>query len=268
MNRTVQRGAHEGALGVIDHALGQERPSSTLERLRGEGWLADALPEVEALVGFHESCRVHHKDLWAHTLAVIDRLGPDTDLRWAALMHDTGKVETRCIDDRGRVTFYGHEAAGAAEMQRVGERLGMSAGRRDKIAFVIAHHGWVNAYGRAWSDGAVRRLVHLAGPRLGDLLAFSRADYTTQRRGQAARIEGRLAHLDQRIERLAEQAQRPRLPPDLGRVVMEHLGIPAGPAVGDHLRWLAAELLAGRLPAGAKPDAYLEALDRRSPDRG
>lgn len=245
----------------LDRVLCGEDVGGGLELLRASGILAVLLPEVEALVDFHASCAVHHKDLWAHTVEVVERTRADADLRWAALLHDVGKVPTRHLDERRRVSFLRHERVGAIYARGVGARLGMPEARIGRIAFVIEHHARVNAYEPGWSDRAVRRLVRDAGPRLDDLLAFSGADYTTRRRDKASRIRAQLRHLTERIERLRrEDEAADLLPRGMGRVVCEALDIPPGPAVGEHLAWLRDRIREGDLPAHADPDTYAEAL--------
>jgi poly(A) polymerase len=256
--------APERLLSDLDQVLLMEDPSEALERLRRTKILAVALPEVQALFGFHESSNVHHKDLWAHTLQVMVQTAPDVDLRWAALMHDTGKVATRTVGPGRKVTFYRHEAVSAWLMRGLGARLSMPEDRIDRIVFVIAHHARVNAYDRTWSDRALRRLIRDAGSHLEDLIAFASADYTTRRSAETARIRGNLAHLNARIEAIREaDARAPSLPKGLGTIVLDALGGDPGPHIGEAIAWLKAEIALGRLPAQADHQVYLAALTAR-----
>lgn len=254
----------EELLAGFDAALASSRVVEVLCALQRSGVIALLLPEVDALVGFHRSCRVHHKDLWDHTLKVIARMAPDLDLRWAALMHDAGKIATRVVGDDGKVAFLRHEPVGAWLMRGVALRLGFPPERAERVAFVIEHHGRVNAYEKGWSDRAVGRFARDAGERLDDLLAFSSADFTTKRSAKALRIKDNLEDLRARLARLAEERQAPpTFPRGLGRRVAELLGIRPGPAVGEVMRWLQAEVDAGRLPAAAGAEVYLAAVRDR-----
>jgi len=152
------------------------------------------------------------------------------------------------------------EAVGAWLVQGVARRLGIPPERAARIAFVIEHHGRVNAYEKDWSDRAVSRFVREAGERLDDLLAFSSADFTTKRTAKADRIQDDLRDLHARLARLAEGASAPTFPRGLGAKVAALLGIAPGPEVGDVMRWLTAEVAAGRLPAGAPAAVYLAAV--------
>lgn len=254
----------EAIVEGLDAILIAPRPSLGLEVLRVSGALAILLPEVFALDGFDQSCRVHHKDLWAHTLEVVERATADADIRWAALMHDVGKVPTRALDERGRVSFLRHERVGALLMRGVGARLCIEPGRIERIAYIIEHHARVNAYRRDWSDRAVRRLARETGPHLGDLMAFSGADYTTRRREQASRIRGNLRDLARRLEALAAvDATPPALPRRMGRALCEALELAPGPEVGAHLDWLKGEISEGRIPRGASAETCIQAVRER-----
>ena len=70
------------ALACLDATLTGAHVGRALKWLESIGALAVWLPEVHALVGFHKSSPVHHKDLWAHTLEVVERTPVDPDLRW------------------------------------------------------------------------------------------------------------------------------------------------------------------------------------------
>ena len=107
--RDVVRAAKRDAGHVLtlDRAIWRDRFNTLLVSWRasvGLQFLFDcgALPlmlhEVCAMHSFHESCPVHHKDIWDHTLQVVDKCPPTLSVRWTALMHDTGKVWTRTVN--------------------------------------------------------------------------------------------------------------------------------------------------------------------------
>jgi len=258
-------GAHEppssaSSLAYLDAILIAPDPVVGLETLLEHGALESLLPEVESIVDFHRTCAVHHKDLWAHTLEVMERTQPRADLRWAVLMHDVGKIDTRALNEAGRVTFHRHEERGAQMMRVVGQRLHMASARVDRIAFIIERHGWVNAYAPSWTDRAVRRLIRQSGVHLQDLLDFSASDYTTRRRARQRRIAATLEHLNARILRLArEDASRLKLPRGLGSALSVALDLPPGPQIGEAIEWLRGEIHAGRLDQGASVDVLVAA---------
>lgn len=257
-------GAPEVALACMDALLKGPQVSRALTWLEAVGALGVWLPEVQALVGFHTSSPVHHKDLWAHTLEVLERTPPDPDLRWVALLHDIGKVATRHIFGSGQVSFHGHERLGAWLAQGIAARFTMTRERAARIAFIVEHHARVNAYERGWTDRAVRRLVRDAGEHLDDMLRFSSADYTTKRARRASRIQAELSELKARIEalRLESEAVNP-LPERLGKALCDGLGLRPGPEIGQAIAWLKAEIVAGRLKAHEPHAYYVKALKAR-----
>jgi poly(A) polymerase len=200
--------------------------------------LADIfLPELPALR--LEQDPVHrHKDVLRHTLAVVKRCEPDLVLRLAALLHDVGKPKTRQITPEG-VQFHHHEVVGA----RIAEER-LRALRypneviRDVVQLVEMHLRF-HTYRMGWSDRAIRSYVRDAGPLIDELNQLTRADCTTQNPDKA-RILARLQDdLEERIAQLAEEENLAAIRPPLdGNQVMEHLGIPPGPLVGEALSYL------------------------------
>jgi poly(A) polymerase len=114
----------------------------------------------------------------------------------------------------------------------------------DDVARLVEMHLRFHGY-TEWSDSAVRRYVRDAGPLLDELNQLTRADCTTQNRFKAKKLEALQDDLEERIARLAEEENLDAMRPPLdGTQVMEHLGIPPGPAVGralDHLMELRLE---------------------------
>jgi poly(A) polymerase len=259
--RLVSTASSERLLTGFDRLLSGPQADKGLQWLHDTEFLAVLIPEVSVLDGFHEGCAVGHKDLWKHTLEVVARTERDADLRWIALMHDTGKVATRSLNKDGQVTFYGHERVSAWLMRGVGGRFKIDSERIERICFVIEHHGRVNAYRRDWTDKAVRRLIRATGDRLDDIMSFARADFTTKRKERVSRIRGKLKHLSERIEGVRSNTMdRPDLPHGLGKRICQAMNRPQGPWVGEHMDWLREEISSGRLPNGADISTYLQAL--------
>jgi len=250
----------EALVASLDAVLLSSSPARGLNLLQQMGVIAVLLPEVDALVGFHDTADSHHKDLWEHTRLVIGQMPPDPDLRWAALLHDIGKTASRVVNRPGKVTFWHHEALGAWLSRGVMARLKMPLARAERIGFVVEHHGRVNAYEPSWTDRAVRRMRRDLEPRLGDLIAFSKADFTTRRSHRRARIQRQLQHLEERLERLAREDAAPRLPSGFGTKAAEATGL-AGAELGQALAWLQLELASGRVEG--VDEALLAHLDAR-----
>jgi poly(A) polymerase len=106
-------------------------------------------------------------------------------------------------------------------------------------------------------------LIRDAGEALPDLLDLSRADVTSHRPGVREGVLARLADLQARAAGLIEKdGQTPLLPKGIGQAIMAHLGIEAGPRVGELRSWLEQAVLDGEVPRNGSPQEYLGYLDR------
>jgi poly(A) polymerase len=202
------------------------------------GVLRLILPELSELK--LEQDPIHkHKDVFEHTLAVLERTDADSlTLRLAAMLHDIGKPRTRRIDDEG-VSFHHHEVVGADMAARRLRALRYPNLVVKEVSELIRLHHRFHTYRLGWSDSAVRRYVRDAGPLLRDLNRLVRADCTTRNTSKAKRLAERMDELEARIRDLAAKEELSRIRPQLdGRAVMEHLGLQPGPKVGEALEFL------------------------------
>lgn len=225
------------------------------------------LPEVCAMVDFHKSCPVHHKDIWDHTLQVVDKCPGNLAVRWAALMHDTGKVWTRSVTHQGRVHFFRHEEMGASLMEGVAGRFHLDPALRDRVVYIIANHARANVYSTEWTDSAVRRLVRDMGANLDDVISFSQSDYTTKRAWRIREVRTLASELRQRIARVVEEDARvPPLPKGFGLLLMQHTGRSGGPWLGRIQRWLEDQVEQGLLEPGLDAERYLQWVQAHGPE--
>jgi len=212
-------------------------PSEALWFVVRTGMAADFFPELPGLA--LEQDPIHrHKDVLAHTLAVVDKTSPDRLLRLAALFHDVGKPRTRAITDGG-VTFHHHEMVGARMTRTRMEALRYASDDVDVVVRLVELHLRFHTYRLGWTDKAVRRYVRDAGDLLDRLNELTRCDCTTRNASKARALARRMDELEARIAELGEQEELDRLRPDLtGNQVMELLGVPPGPVVGQALGFL------------------------------
>jgi poly(A) polymerase len=242
----------------LDKLLVVPRPGPGLWFLVHTGLAEEFLPELPALA--LEQDPIHrHKDVLAHTIAVIEKTSPDRLLRLAALFHDVGKPKTRSFGPRGLVSFHHHEVVGARMTRDRMRALKYSNDDIDTVSRLVELHLRFHTYRMGWTDSAVRRYVRDAGDLLGRLNELTRCDCTTRNAAKAKTLARRMDELEIRIAQLAEEEELASIRPDLdGRAVMEHLGIPAGPLVGKALN----VLLEARLEDGPlDPDEALRRLD-------
>ena len=222
------------------------------------------LPEVG---GMQMAIDEHHqhKDVYQHSLTVLRQAialedEPDLVLRWAALVHDIGKPATRRHESDGGVSFHHHEVVGAKLVRKRMRSLKYSKQMIDDVSQLVYLHLRFHGYGEGrWTDSAVRRYVADAGPLLPRLHKLVRADCTTRNKRRAAKLQATYDGLEARIAELAAKEDMARVRPDLdGNAIMELLGIPAGPQVGEAWSYL-KELRLDRGPL-SREDATAELL--------
>ncbi len=215
-------------------------------RLLVETGLADRfLPELSGLK-LEIDEHAQHKDVYEHTLRVVANAisletdGPDLTLRLAALMHDVGKPATKTIGSDGRVSFHHHELVGARMTKQRLKALRYSKDLISDVVELVALHLRFYGYGQGeWTDSAVRRYVTDAGPLLDRLHKLTRSDCTTRNRRKAATLSANYDALEARIARIQAEEDLARVRPDLdGNAIMELLGLPPGPLVGQAWRHL------------------------------
>jgi len=230
----VMRAAREEQRVALSQLLLGAQPARGLRLLQRTGMLPFLLPEVSALVDFHRSSRFHHKDIWQHSCQVVSQIIPREELRWAALLHDIGKVHTRSFTSDRRVHFLRHELLGALMFEGIAARFRFPKAQTSKIQALIAQHLRAQLYQPQWTDSALRRFEEEVGALLPDLFALSRADVTSRRRGRRRAQIFRLHELRGRLRdlKIRDEAKRSRLPKGLGNLIISELGVKPGPEVG------------------------------------
>ncbi|MEO6792758.1 MAG: CCA tRNA nucleotidyltransferase [Mycobacterium sp.] len=233
----------ERVAAELDKLLLGADPAAGIDLMVDTGMGDVVLPEVGAMrmaIDEHHQ----HKDVYQHSLTVLRQAidledpppagGPDLVLRWAALLHDIGKPDTRRHEAEGGVSFHHHEVVGAKMARKRMRALRYSKQMVDDVSQLVYLHLRFHGYGDGkWTDSAVRRYVTDAGPLLDRLHKLVRADCTTRNKRRAARLQASYDQLESRVAVLAEQEDLQRVRPDLdGNEIMRLLGISAGPQVG------------------------------------
>ena len=221
----------------LDKMMMVRVPSVALWFVVRTGLAEEFLPELPGLA--LEQDPIHrHKDVLAHTLAVVDKTSPDRLLRLAALFHDVGKPKTRAFVDGG-VTFHHHEVVGARMTRHRMQALRYPNDEVEVVTELVNLHLRFHTYRLGWSDRAVRRYVRDAGPLLDQLNELTRCDCTTRNANKARALGRRMDELEARIADLRQQEELDSIRPDLdGSQVMEELGLAPGRDVGRALAYL------------------------------
>lgn len=183
----------------LDKMLLAPVPSEGIDGLDSLGLLAYTIPE---LLDMHEMEKGahHYKEVFPHTLKVLDRTPDDLILRWAGLLHDVAKPATYGVTD-GEVHFFGHERVGAKMTRQILNRLRRPVEVVEPVVQLVAEHLRIGVYDEGWTDGAVRRFMRETAPITERLFVLSKADITSQR---AQRVAAALAKVDALYARCEE----------------------------------------------------------------
>lgn len=234
--------------------------SHGLQALLDTGLLHVSLPELTRIAEEADRHGAPHieKDLWEHTKRVVDRSPPIPIVRWAALLHDAAKPQSRRVSPTGEIHFFGHEQQGARLAARLLDRLHAGKAMQSSVSKVIELHGRPESYDRDWTDSAVRRLMLDAGDDIEPLLQLATADVTSAREERQKAAERRVAGLRQRIAILEEQHELAALKSPLdGNELMEMFDRPPGRWIADVKNHLTELVIEGELD----PDDKLGAIE-------
>ncbi|MFH1212713.1 MAG: HD domain-containing protein [Candidatus Neomarinimicrobiota bacterium] len=214
-----------------------EKPSRGFELLKESTLLDLIMPEIAALDGVDQRNGHHHKDVFKHTLQVLDNVAQKTtffDLRLTALLHDIAKPLTKqFFPDKGW-TFYGHEELGAQLVIDIGKRLRLP-NRVIEYASKLTrlHLRPIAIASEGVTDSAVRRLIVEAGEELDDLITLCRADITSKNVRKVETYSTNFDHVVQFIEEVREKDRmRAFQSPVRGDEIMRYCNLQPGAIVG------------------------------------
>ena len=188
--------------------LGTKKPSIGLNILQEAGLMKFVFPEIAVMYGLDQSNEYHHKDIFYHTLEVVDnaaQLSDKLDLRLAALVHDIAKPKTRRLSKSKGYTFYGHDDVGARMLKGISSHMKFSNSTRDYIAKLTALHlRPISLAKKDVTDSAIRRLIVDAGEEIDDLMKLCRADITTKNPKNITKYLGNFDRVEKRMNEVIE----------------------------------------------------------------
>lgn len=243
--------------------LESSRPSVGLKLLQEVGLTRYIFPELVEMVGVDQRKDYHHKDVFLHTLKVVDNISEATDnlwLRFTALVHDIAKPRTKAFKEDIGWTFHGHEDLGARMMKPIFRRMRLPMDKHAYVEKLVRLHlRPMVLVSEEVTDSAVRRLLFETGPDIDDLMTLCRADITSQ---NSQRVVRYLKNYDIVMEKMKEVEEKDKLrnwqPPVRGEEIMSVCNIEPGPVVGVLKSKIEEAILEGHIPN--EHDAALEFL--------
>ena len=217
--------------------LGTKKPSIGLDILQQSGLMTFIFPEISVMYGLDQSNEYHHKDIFYHTLEVVDnaaQLSDKLDLRLAALVHDIAKPKTRRLSKSKGYTFYGHDDVGARMLKGISTNMKFSNSTRDYITKLTSLHlRPISLAKKDVTDSAIRRLIVDAGEEIDDLMKLCRADITTKNPKNITKYLGNFDRVEKRMNEVIEIDELKAFQsPVRGDEIMKMFDLPPGKEVG------------------------------------
>jgi putative nucleotidyltransferase with HDIG domain len=230
-----------------------EKPSIGIDLLDSSGLLVNFLPEFTDMKGVEQRESHHHKDVFYHTLQVLDNVAHSSqnlNLRLAALFHDIAKPKTKRFNKNTGWTFHGHEVVGERMSASILHRLKYANETIDYVCKIVRLHLRPMALvSEEVTDSAIRRLLFLSGEEFDDLMVLCRADITSKNPQKVKRYLNNYKIVLQKAEEVeARDKLRAFKSPVDGNEIMTLFTLVPGPQIGKIKRLIEEAILSGEIP--------------------
>ena len=267
----IERNKHRIEI-ITRERIDEELNKIMLSRRPSEGWilldktglLPLIFPELAALKGIEVKDGRGHKDVFYHTLKVLDNVAalqgangqqPTANsylwLRWAALLHDIGKPRSKAWDPQAGWTFRNHNYIGAKMVPKIFAKMKMPLNEKMEYVkkMVDLHMRPINLIEDTVTDSAVRRLLFEAGDDIDDLMLLCDADITSRNEEKKARYHQNYQLVRQKMVELEERDRiRNFQPPIMGDEIMEMFHLEPCSLVGELKAAIKDAILDGIIP--------------------
>ena len=233
--------------------LMSDKPSIGLDLLFKSGVMDIIFPEISQLEGVDQRKDFHHKNVFYHTLIVVDNISKTTDevwLRFAALVHDIAKPRTKKFVEGTGWTFHSHEELGARMMKKIFIRMKLPMTKLSYVEKLVRMHlRPIPLASEVVTDSAIRRLAAEAGEELEDLLKLCRADITSKNPDKVSRFMKNYEIVEKKIMEVQEKDElRNFQSPVRGDEIMSICGLEPGRRVGVLKHKIEEAILEGEIP--------------------
>jgi poly(A) polymerase len=233
--------------------LSSSKPSIGLQMMYDSGVMEIVFPEIAQMAGVDQRKDYHHKDVFRHTLQVVDKVADVSDnlwLRMAALLHDIAKPKTKVFVPGTGWTFHGHEDLGARMVKKIFQRMRFPLEYVPFVEKLIRLHLRPQALvDNGVTDSAVRRLMFETGNDIDDLMVLCRADITSKNQKLIEQVK---QNYDLVMKKMVEVEEKDRIrnwqPPLRGEEIMQVCGLTEGPMVGVLKDMITDAILDGTIP--------------------
>ncbi|MGD8306053.1 MAG: CCA tRNA nucleotidyltransferase [Ignavibacteria bacterium] len=252
--------SHERITDEFMKILASPRPSIGLKLLFDTAVMEIIFKEVSNLAGVEQREDYHHKDVFLHTCKVVDNISKKTDdvwLRFAALVHDIAKPQTKKFVEGTGWTFHGHEEIGARMMKKIFRRMKLPMSNLRYVENLVRLHlRPIALAGDEVTDSAIRRLIVSAGEDLEDLITLCRADITSKNPDKVSKYLQNYNNVMQKVVEVKEKDElRAFQSPVRGDEIMKICNLKPSKKVGEIKRAIEEAILDGKIENNYE-DAY------------
>jgi tRNA nucleotidyltransferase (CCA-adding enzyme) len=237
---TIPASGSERVCNELIQIILSDMPSRGIRRLLELGLLQVLIPELIPTVGFDTRSSYHDKDVFEHSLVVVDNTEPNLTLRLAALLHDIDKPNCLTIDEQGEGHCYGHATRGSETAEIILQRLNFDPKTIKAVSALIKEH--MNDYDNI-SQLSIKRLIRRVGPDNIDLLfALQLADI------KGSNLSGRDPERIMKIRNKCWEVLSHNEPLtvhdlDISGYDLLSLGYPPGKAIGEAMNYLLDQVI-------------------------